>query len=65
MLMINNGVIEVIENLFIGNQPFLIRITTWGQTLELRASKQEINNIIKHLETFTTNIEDTSEDTIY
>lgn len=51
-LILNNSIVEVIENLFVSNQPYLVRINTWGQNIEIRASANELNQLGKFFSSF-------------
>lgn len=51
-LILNNSIVEVIENLFVSNQPYLVRINTWGQNIEIRASASELNQLGKFFMSF-------------
>lgn len=66
-LILENSIVEVIENLFVTNQPYLIRINTWGQRVEIRASKAELQQLGKFLSSFVDNNDDDTqtEETIY
>lgn len=64
--MLNNGVVEILENLFLDHQPYLIRFTTWGQNMEIRASKTELLGLSKYFADMANNTQEYSEkDTVY
>ena len=65
-LVLENTIIEVIENLFVTNQPYLVRITTWGQNIEVRASAKELNQLGKFFTNFTqSEYTEDNEDTVF
>jgi len=57
-LILNNSIVEVIENLFVSNQPYLVRINTWGQNIEIRASANELNELGKFFSSFVIDKDD-------
>lgn len=64
--MLKNGVVEVLENLFLNYQPYLIRFTTWGQNIEIRASKKELLGLSKYFADMANNAQELNEeDTVY
>ena len=57
-LILENSIVEIIENLFVTNQPYLIRINTWGQKVEIRANRTELQQLGKFFGSFVDNSDD-------
>jgi hypothetical protein len=64
-LILQNSVVEVIENLFLTHQPYLVRINTWGQNIEIRVSAKELKDLGKFFSSFVATDSQDNEDTVF
>lgn len=50
VLILTNSIVEVLSSPVLKNQPYLIRIDTWGQRIEIRADVEEIKQLADFLD---------------